>query len=136
VRSIATEESVSGLLALNLLNVVEGTVYYEDFPVIDEEELTAERLMDQPYVPSSYWMQPAPNPVNTEMTILFAPEFSSDGAQLILSDVFGQMVWSYFVPDDFASVTIPANNLSSGLYYLQLKTGGELIETQKVVVNR
>jgi hypothetical protein len=136
MHSIANEESVSGLMALNLLSIVDGTGYYEDIPVIDEEEFQAERLNEAPYVSSTQWMQPSPNPANTDVTILFAPEFSSDGAELILLDVFGHAIWSVIIADDFPSITIPSDNFLSGIYFVQLKSDDQLLETQKLVVSR
>lgn len=136
MHAIADEESVSGLMALHLLSVIDGAGYYEDIPVIDEEEFQAERFYNEPLLASAEWMMPSPNPANTDIMILFAPEFSSDGSQLIMTDVSGHIVWSCIIPDDFTSVTIPVDQLSSGIYLLQLKSDDQLLETQKLVVSR
>jgi hypothetical protein len=81
-------------------------------------------------------MRPSPNPANTDIMILFAPDFSSEGSELIMTDVSGRIVWSCIIPDDFASVTIPADHLAAGIYFLQLRSAGQLLETQKLVVSR
>jgi hypothetical protein len=74
--------------------------------------------------------------MDAAVTILFAPEFSSDGAELILLDVFGHAIWSVIIADDFPSITIPSDNFLSGIYFVQLKSDDQLLETQKLVVSR
>lgn len=134
IKSIAGEESVSGLLALNLLTLLDGGLYYEDFPMIDEAELVGQKVQQTSYIPTLQLMQASPNPAHGTISIQFSAEFESKGTQLLLTDVFGKEMQSRFLNDDYATIPISLVGLATGIYFLQLKHEGILLETEKIVV--
>ncbi len=134
IKSIADEESISGLLALNLLTLIEGDLYYEDFPVIDESDFSDQKMQATYQYPTLQNMLASPNPANRNVFIQFSPEFESKGAQLVLTDAFGKEMQSIIINDDFSTLPISLVGLPSGFYLLQLKSDGILLVTEKIIV--
>lgn len=134
IKSIADEESISGLLALNLLTLIEGDLYYEDFPVIDESDFSDQKMQATYQHSTLQNMQASPNPANRNVFIQFSPEFESKGAQLVLTDAFGKEMQSIIINDDFSTIPISLVGLPSGFYLLQLKSDGILLVTEKIIV--
>ena len=89
--------------------------------------------------PSALLSAPQPNPAHGQSTIHFTVQ-EAIATTLTLHDLLGRQVATLYsgtpVPNQSHSVTIDGSSLPSGVYFAQLKVGGVLGSTQKVILLR
>jgi hypothetical protein len=102
----------------------------------DEEEIVMEN--------GKLKMENYPNPFNPETTIYFSTTESTENAELIIYNIKGQCVRRLKMIDERLKMNLVGwdltdgngHNVSSGVYFVRMKAGGEYKAQRKVVVVR
>lgn len=76
-----------------------------------------------------------PNPVDKEAVVQFA-QAATRNQRLVCSDVSGQLLKTWNVPEGAVSMELPLDDLPNGVYFLTLMEHTRPISTHKIVVLR
>ena len=119
----------------------EGLIAADTRPMTEQELLRVEQgTFDQtrPMTPAfveqetTLGMQIYPNPFGQELTIQLATAITEQSYRLELRDMYGRILLTSVLTD--AKTVLPTNQLSRGVYFIQLyDTQGQLLETGRVV---
>ncbi len=74
-----------------------------------------------------------PNPANQEFKVSFKLDENMQTATLEIFNAIGNQVKTIAVSSNSGVITIPMNDLRSGVYFYRLLSGGEVSKTQRVV---
>ena len=74
-----------------------------------------------------------PNPTNNEFKVSYHLNENNQNARLEIFDAIGNQVKTITVKSNSGVITVPMNNLRSGVYFYRLVSNGEVSKTQRVV---
>ncbi len=77
-----------------------------------------------------------PNPTNEVLYIQHLPGFETQECELQLTDITGKIVMQQKLINQEVTYIFSTEALSNGIYFLSLRTGSGLVQTEKIVVNR
>jgi hypothetical protein len=77
-----------------------------------------------------------PNPANDVLNIQHLPGFETQQCELQMADITGKIVMQQKLIHEEVTYIFSTEALSNGIYFLSLRTGSGLVQTEKIVVNR
>lgn len=84
---------------------------------------------------SNFELKVYPNPTNGELYIAY--KFEEAGSnEFIITDVTGKAVFSIKLQDQTNIVKADGKDLSSGIYFYQLKQNGKTVKTDKLIISK
>ena len=75
-----------------------------------------------------------PNPSNGELNINYAVEDESGVLNITIHNLLGKQVFQHGLIDHQGSIKIETNKLSNGVYIVNLRNNGGILETKKLVI--
>ena len=103
-------------------------IYVDDFYIADCTNALPNTTSTKPFI------RLFPNPTASNTTCEFRFPAASGKAVVSLTDVSGRVLFE--IETENALVELPTSTLTNGLYFVQLKSNGRVLESQKLLVQR
>ena len=77
-----------------------------------------------------------PNPFSGTATVKLNQQIAIHNSQLYIFDITGRKVKSYLVPEHNSTLTLFADEIGVGMFFVQLSDENEVVATRKVIVTK
>ena len=103
-------------------------IYVDDFYIADCTNALPSTAFTKPFI------RLFPNPTASNTTCEFNLPAGSGNSVVSLTDVTGRVLFE--IETENALAELPTSTLANGLYFVQLKSNGRILESQKLLVQR
>jgi len=132
-RANTTAGSAIALLRLNGIDTYKEPVYFPDATT----QLRVAQYPEEEVINENDELFIYPNPANTYISIRYTTTESDDtDLSIIITDILGKEVHQEKLSYSQDEIVISTNRLPQGQYFCMLKSGNEIIKTDKFIVTK
>lgn len=130
IRTLATDTTNMSRAAKNILELVFGEHYPEEFPIIKKVENGRDATENSVVIPKFILY---PNPATNEFTVQFNTEMTG-ASDFTIFDVSGHLVYSTKIAEGTTQVKINSSQWNAGFFVAQLISEERTLWIQKLII--
>lgn len=78
-----------------------------------------------------------PNPANSTVNIEYDKGYAGKRQDLVIYDLLGKEIFTRKLsPNNGKGISIPIDHIEPGVYFIGIRSDGEMIKTEKLIINR